>query len=417
MAIVRQSFDTQRIADISKKIDAEMHKIRFQEKIIPGQSVAITAGSRGIADIARVVQLVAANLKMAGAKPFIFPAMGSHGGATAKGQERLLAGFGITRSETGCPVRSSMEVDEIGHTADGLPVFVDRLARGADHLVVINRVKPHTKFEGPIESGMVKMMAVGMGKHKGAETVHRASVRFGMGHVVQSIGKVVLEKMPFLFGVGLVENACHQLAEIRFVSPDSLFEEEAGLLALARRKMARIPFSDIDLLIVDEMGKDISGTGMDTNITGVNRDILGGFSSLPRTKRLFVRDLTPQTGGNALGIGFADFTTARLVRKIDREKTTINCLAGISPEKGAIPLYFDTDRECLEAAVHCLGTPPPDALRIVHIRNTRYLENLSVSKAYQKEMNKNDTLEQISDWAQLSFDEQANLISPFGEAH
>jgi len=306
-----------------------------------------------------------------------------------------------------------MEVDEIGKTRDGLSVFLDRFARGADHIIVINRVKPHTKFEGPIESGLMKMMAIGMGKHTGARLYHQAAVGYGMTRVIETVGRVVMENAPVLCGLGLVENGYDRTAIIRAVLPENLAEAEKKLLDEARRRMARIPFADIDLLIIDEIGKNISGTGMDTNVTGVNRDILGTFNAEPRTRRLFVRDLTPETEGNALGIGFADFTTTRLVEKIDRQKTYINCLTGISPEKGAIPMHFETDRECIEAAIHCLGMVTPETLRIVHIRNTLSLETLNVSRAYLPEIQRNNALEIIGKWQPMAFGADGNLITPF----
>jgi len=409
VAQIKQTFDPDRIDDVREAVFRELERVGVSQKVKPGQTVAITAGSRGIADIAEVTKALVDFIKTCGAAPFIFPSMGSHAGATAIGQASLLNSLGINESSMGCPIRSSMETVEIDRTQDGLPVFIDRCAWEADSVMVVNRIKPHTKFEGPIESGLMKMMAIGMGKQKGAEQCHQASIRLGMSRVIETVGAKMMEKLPLLCGLGLVENGYDQLAIIRALKPDDFFEGEKELLVRARHKMARIPFAEIDLLIVDEMGKNISGTGMDTNVTGVNRDILGSFSAEPRTKRLFVRDLTPETGGNALGIGLAHFTTTGLVEKIDREKTYINCLAGISPEKGAIPMYFDTDRECIEAAINCLGINSTDALRLVHIRNTLSLEKLVVSKAYAEEIEKNDSLTVISDWYPLPIDATGNM--------
>ena len=409
VAQIKQTFDPDRIDDVREAVFRELERVGVSQKVKPGQTVAITAGSRGIADIAEVTKALVDFIKTCGAAPFIFPSMGSHAGATAIGQASLLNSLGINESSMGCPIRSSMETVEIDRTQDGLPVFIDRCAWEADSVMVVNRIKPHTKFKGPIESGLMKMMAIGMGKQKGAEQCHQASIRLGMSRVIETVGAKMMEKLPLLCGLGLVENGYDQLAIIRALKPDDFFEGEKELLVRARHKMARIPFAEIDLLIVDEMGKNISGTGMDTNVTGVNRDILGSFSAEPRTKRLFVRDLTPETGGNALGIGLAHFTTTGLVEKIDREKTYINCLAGISPEKGAIPMYFDTDRECIEAAINCLGINSTDALRLVHIRNTLSLEKLVVSKAYAEEIEKNDSLTVISDWYPLPIDATGNM--------
>lgn len=413
MALIRQSFDSECIADIPAAVFSEMERIGIPDKVQKGQSVAITAGSRGIANMDVVLRAIVASLARLDAEPFIFPAMGSHGGATATGQKDLLAGYGITEETMGCPIISEMEADEIGESSDRLPVFLDRSAHLSDHIIVVNRVKPHTKFEGPIESGLMKMMAIGMGKHLGAKLYHQASVPLGMNRVIETIGLEVMDKAPVLCGIGLVENGYDDTAIVRAVLPDNLVEEEEKLLIEARGRMARIPFPDIDLLIIDEMGKNISGTGMDTNVTGVNRDILGTFSSEPRTRRLFVRDLTPESEGNALGVGFADFTTTRLVDKIDRKKTYINCLTGISPEKGAIPIYYDTDRECVDAAIHTLGMVSTEELRIVHIKNTLSLEKLSVSKALLPQIQENSSIEIVGSWQPLQFDGNDHLRSPF----
>jgi len=252
-----------------------------------------------------------------------------------------------------------------------------------------------------------------MGKHHGAELYHKASTRFGMKRVIETVGLVVMDKSPILCGVGTVENGYDETAIIRAMPPERLVQEEKDLLSEARQRMARIPFSDIDLLVIDEMGKNISGTGMDTNVTGVNRDFFEHFDTEPRTKRLFVRDLTPETEGNAVGIGLADFTTTRLVNKIDREKTYINCLTGISPEKGAIPIYFDTDKQCLEAAFDCLGMINPEEACVVYIRNTLTLDRMYVSKAYLPEIGKRDDLEIIDQWKPMPFGPDNNLASPF----
>lgn len=413
MALVEQTFDAEQVADIPATVQAELDRIGIRNSIRKGQSVAISAGSRGITDIAAVVRAVVDVVKSYGGSPFVFPGMGTHAGATAEGQQGLLARYGITAAGMGCPIRATMDVDVIGQTPDGLPVRIDRFANQADHIIVLNRVKPHTKFEGPIGSGLMKMMTIGMGKKTGAQFYHNAFLRFGMRRVIETVGQTVMANAKILCGLGLVENAYDQTAILRAALPADLLETEKGLLVEARRRMARIPFPDIDLLIVDEMGKNVSGTGMDTNVTGVNRDILGTFTSEPRTRRLFVRDLTPETEGNAVGIGLADFTTRRLVDKIDYHKTYVNCLAGISPEKGAVPIHFETDRECIDAAIHCLGMIAPEDLRIVHIRNTMCLGRLHLSRAYLADIEANDALRVTGNWRPMSFGDDGNLVSPF----
>lgn len=351
------------------------------DRIKPGDSVAITAGSRSIGGLVPILAGLVAALKSVHAAPFIVPAMGSHGGATDEGQANLLAGLGITEASVGAPVRSSMDTVVLGRTQDGLAVHCDRLAAGADWVLAVNRVKAHTKFKGRIESGIMKMIAVGLGKHAGAAALHKSAVRVGMERAITSIARMSLSKVRFLGGVGIVEDAYAAPHTVAAFPPETLEDGEAGLLELAKRLAPKIPFDDVDLLIVDAIGKDVSGTGMDVNVTGRNRDILGDFSTTPRVKRIFVRDLTPDTAGNALGIGFADFTTDRLVANMDYQKTVINALTGLSPEKAAVPIHFATDAACLAAALDSLGDWIPETVRIVRIRDTKRLSRILVSQA------------------------------------
>lgn len=340
MARVSQTFDGQKIEDIPATVTREMATLNLNAKIQKGDVVAITAGSRGIVDIDIILRTVVENLKKLGVRPFIFPAMGSHGGATDQGQLKVLEDLGITEATMGCPIRSSMKVVYLGDASDGYPINVDKNAAGSDHIVVVNRVKAHTKFEGPIESGLMKMMAIGMGKHKGAEYYHKAAVKLTFQRIVEKVGLEVIQRMPVLFGLGIVENAYHNTCSIKALPPEKILEGEKRLLKISKERMARLPFDEIDILVIDRIGKDISGTGMDTNVTGRNRDILGDFLSTPRVKRLFVRDLTPDTGGNAIGIGFADFTTARAVRKMDLKKNIHQLPYGHQPGKRCDPHLF-----------------------------------------------------------------------------
>ncbi len=413
MAKVRQNFDKQQLADIGSEIRKEMASMQLQRKVRPGETVAITGGSRGIANIDMILREVVSEFKKIEARPFIFPAMGSHGGATDQGQIKVLENLGITETSMGCPIRSCMEVKYLGDAGDGYPIYVDKYASQADHIVVVNRIKAHTKFEGPVESGLMKMMAIGMGKHKGAEYYHSAAVRLTFQRIVENVGLEVIRRCPILFGLGIVENAYHQTCIIKALEPGSILEGEKELMAVSRKLMARLPFDRMDVLIIDEIGKDVSGTGMDTNVTGRNRDILGDFSAGPFIKRIFVRDLTRSTKGNANGIGLADFTTTRLVAKMDRHKTYVNCLTAISPEKGAIPMYFDTDREALTACFSTIGDIRSEQLRMVHIKNTLELDTISVSKAFENEIKAKPGLELLEPWSDLRFDSNDNLISPF----
>jgi len=413
MALVRQSFDPQCIENVFGEVDRELDGLQLARYLKPGATVAVTAGSRGIANIDVITRAVIEKLKGLGVSPFLFPAMGSHGGATADGQVQLLSHFGINETSMGCPIRSTMEVVHLDDAGDGYPLYIDKYAHEADHIVVINRIKPHTKFEGRIESGLMKMMAIGMGKHIGAQYYHRAAVQLTFGRIVETVGREIISRCRILFGLGIVENAYDKTCRIRAFRPERIEEGEKELLAYAKSRMARLPFDDLDILVVDEIGKNISGTGMDTNVTGRNRDIVGTFTSTPRIKRIFVRDLTDQTDGNAVGIGFADFTTTRAVNKMDRHKTYINTLTAISPEKAAIPMYFDTDREALDACLNTIGNIPAEAARIVHIRNTMDLSQIAVSRALENEIVRSPRLALVTPWQPIAMDSQGNIFSPF----
>ncbi len=410
MIRLRQAFDRTMVTDIPGAVLAELKKLSLEKRVGPGQRIALTGGSRGVANIALILKTVVGYLKSIGARPFIFPAMGSHGGATAEGQTAMLAHYDITETRTGAPVLSSMDAVEISRTRDGVPVFIDRNALEADGIIVINRIKPHTKFKAPIESGLMKMMAIGMGKQKGADYYHKAAIQYTFPRIIVDAGREVLKKAPILCGLGLVENGYDQTAVVAALLPDELEEREKELLVAAKKMMPRLPFNEIDLLIIDEMGKDISGTGIDPNVTGRNRDILGVFPHPVNVKRLFVMDLTPASDGNANGIGFADVTTKRLVDKIDRVSTYMNCITAISIEKAAIPMHFETDRECIGVALGSVGLIPPKRSRIVRIKNTLQLDEVEVSEIYKDEISDRRDLEILEGPRCLPFDARGNLV-------
>jgi len=413
MCILKQTFDKAKLENIPTTIINELDKVGVNLKVKAGEKVGITAGSRGVANIATITKTVVDYIKALGAKPYILPCMGSHGGATAEGQIKVLEGYGITEETMGCPIRSTMEVEVIGNNNDGLSIFLDKYALEADHLIVINRVKLHTKFEGPVESGLMKMMAVGMGKRHGADLYHKACVQYGMNRVIGTVGLVVMEKSPILCGLGIVENAYDQTTIIKAFSPNELLEGEKKLLKVVRMSMATLPFDDIDILLIDEIGKDISGTGMDTNVIGINRDILGTFASTPRVKRCVVFDLSKNSKGNAAGIGLAHYTTTRLVEKMDRISTYMNCLTAIAPEKAAIPMYFDTDKECIDAALNTIGLIEPTEAKIIHIKNTLHIEKVAVSQGYAKDLEDRIDLRIIKTWFNFPLDNKGNLLSLF----
>ncbi len=406
---IRQTFDRTSVRNIPEAVREELVKLHLKNIIKPEDRVAITAGSRGISHIALILKTIVESLKDLGAKPFLFPAMGSHGGATAEGQVALLKHYQITEENIGAPILSSMEAVEIGETELGIPVYIDRNAFQADHIIVVNRIKPHTKFKGPVESGLMKMMAIGMGKQKGADLSHKAAIHYGFPKIIEGASRVVLRRAPILLGLGIIENGYDETARIVGLSPEEIESREKDLLSQARQMMPKLPFNQIDLLIVDEMGKDISGVGMDPNVTGRNRDLTGTFPHPTNVKRLFVRNLTEGAHGNAIGIGLADLTTKRLVEKIDFQAMYMNCTTAISLEKASIPMSFDTDEEAIRVGLGSIGLTPPDRARIVRIRNTLHLDEVEVSEVYWDELIGRSDLEILEGPYPMRFDPQGNL--------
>ncbi|MGB9441705.1 MAG: DUF362 domain-containing protein [Desulfobacterales bacterium] len=405
---IRQRFADAKVKDIRETVRSELDRLSWSA-IQPGHRVAITAGSRGIANIAEILGAIVEFLKSLDADPFLFPAMGSHGGATDAGQIAMLEQLGVTEASVKVPIISSMETEEIGFSEDSVPVYMDKNALAADHIVVVNRIKSHTKFKAPIESGLMKMMAIGMGKLKGAELYHKAAVQHTFFKIITDAARLVLTKAPVICAVGILENAYGQTAKIKAIKNVDIENKEKELLLESKKMMAKLPFNEIDLLIIDEMGKDISGVGIDPNITGRNRDMLGVFPHPTKVKRLFVRDLTKRSKGNATGIGLADITTKRLVDKIDFTATYKNCITGISLEKGAVPMYFENDREAIAVALGSIGLIPAAQSKIVRIKNTLQVDTAEVSEAYAEMFQRRSDLEIISGPNAMVFDGENNL--------
>jgi hypothetical protein len=410
MVRVRQSFPRPRVADIAAAVRQALSAA--SPPIKRGDRVAVGAGSRGIANIATIVRATVDHLKTLGAQPFVFPAMGSHGGATAEGQLSVLAHYGITEAGMGCPLRATMDVVQVGE-ALGLPVWLDRLAAEADWIGLVNRVKPHTDFKGTIESGLFKMLTIGLGKQKGAAQCHRANVQHGYETVITAVGREMLAKARIAFGLGVVENGYDETAKIQAFTPADLETGERALLKDARDWMMRLPFSPIDVLIVEEMGKNISGSGMDTNVIGRPTNPFEQFPAEPKILWIVVLDLTGESYGNATGIGNADFTTRRLVDKIDMKATLINCLTACAPGGAKIPATFDTDREAIEAALDAIGLTPPERARVIRIKNTLVLGEVEVSAAFLPEIEKREDLTVVGDARQFGFDAAGTLL-PLG---
>ena len=408
---IRQKADPPTLENVEQEVHRLLKQFELSKRVRRGERIGITAGSRGIRDKSKVLRILVEHLKNLGTLPFIIPCMGSHGGATAKGQVKLLESLGITEDTVGAPILSSMDVKEIGWTKFGTPVLVDKNLCEMDKIIVVNRIKPHTDFKGEFESGLIKMMAIGMGKHQGALMAHRLTIKHGFPEVLLEFGTIVLQKMPILCGIGIVENQYDRTAFVEVVKPEEWLEREKVLLRKARELMPMLPFDLLDLLIVDEMGKDISGSGMDTNVIGRLSFIGSPKPTKPKIIRIFVRDLSEESHGNASGIGMADYTTRRLVEKIDYPATNINCMTSMGPEDARIPIFFETDREALDAAYQTSGVLQARDFRILWIKNTLELEYLFASEVFLRETKTNPNLEVLSDLSPIPFDEKGNLLS------
>jgi hypothetical protein len=336
--------------------------------------------------------------------------MGSHGGGTAEGQRGIVEGYGITEEYVGAPIRSSMETVIIDETPQGIPVHFDRHAHGADHVVVAGRVKPHTGFVGEIESGLHKMMLIGLGKHEGAKVYHRAITDYSWLEIVRAVADSVLRKCKVVCGVGIVENAYDETALIAAVPPQEFLRREKELLVSAKEWMPRLPFKKVDLLIVDELGKNISGSGMDTNVVGRKfNDHRATDQDSVAVKTIFVRGLTEATHGNACGLGMAEFTNDRTIAAVDRRVTAINAITGGHAPSASLPISLATDREVLEAAFPTIGLTPPERARVLHISNTLHLAELLASEAFLPLIESREDLEVLEDPREMEFDEENNL--------
>ena len=407
MLRVRQSFPRPRVHDIPRAVGETLARAGLT--VGRGDTVAIGAGSRGVANIAVIVGAAVRWLRDMGARPFVFPAMGSHGGGTADGQLDVLAHYGITERTMDCPVRATMEVVQVGE-ALGMPVWLDRHAAEADAIGVVNRVKPHTDFKGEIESGLFKMMTIGLGKYRGAVQYHRMNVSHGYEKVITAVGREMLAKARIGFGLAILENGYDETAHVEAFRPGELEAGERRLLKQAREWMMRLPFRAIDVLVVEEMGKNISGSGMDTNVIGRPSNPHEPFPTDQKILWVVVLDLTENSYGNAVGIGNADFTTRRLVDKIDMKPTLINAITACAPNGAKVPATFDTDREAVETALACIGLTTPDRARVVRIKNTLTLGEVEVSEAYADEVRRRPDLEVLAEPVPLAFDAAGQLI-------
>jgi len=412
LLLVRQKFPDRHIPDVVAEVRLQLAASPFAGRLKPGSRVAIGVGSRGIHNIAAMVRAAVEYWKEAGMHPFLFPAMGSHGAASAEGQADVLAHYGITEAAMGCPLVSQLEVVSLGKTADGIEAFMDKVAYASDGVMLIGRVKWHTDFAGKIESGLFKMMAIGLGKFAGAQRYHAYAYRLGLEHVIRSVGRQVLKSGKILGGLAILEDANHNTAKIDAVPVEIMEQREEENLALVKSWMAKVPM-DLDILVLDEIGKNISGAGMDTKV--VNRGVNGEYNpwpGIPRFERIFIRDLSELTYNSAVGLGMADVVTDRLVNRTDWTPTIINSLTANTPAAIRTPVHFPTDRECLERFIPTVGKLDLAQVTIGWIRNTMELGRLGLSENLRAAVEANSALE-IEAITDFEFDGDGNLISPF----
>ncbi len=406
MVRVSQRFAGDALENVDSAVRGELARPEIRGNIAKGMRIALAVGSRGMDLLVPIVAALAAELRALGAEPFIVPAMGSHGGATAEGQTALLAGLGVTEESAGCPILSSMETVKLGELPNGLPVLMDANAMGADGIVPLNRIKPHTGFSSEIESGVVKMLSIGLGKHLGAASCHSLGYEH-MGRNIVEMARIKLEKTPVLFGVATVENAYDKVARIVALSPASMIEDEAKLLLEAKANMPRILFDPIDVLIVDRMGKEYSGTGMDPNITGRANTPYVRVSQ--KTGRMAVLDLSDKSKGNAAGMGLADVTTQRLFDKFNREATYINHLTSTVLSGGMLPLVMASDRLAVQSLLKTCNILDPAAIRTVRIRNTLHIDEIYISESLLPEAEQNPNVTIMGKAEDWPFDAAGNL--------
>jgi hypothetical protein len=409
MAPVRQVFRDNALQDVEAALRNEIARPEIAATLKPGARIALAVGSRGLADLPLLVRTIVDELRRRGAEPFIVPSMGSHGGATAEGQTGVLRALGVTEDSAGCAIRSSMETVVIGTLPNGLPVPMDRIAFEADGIVVLNRVKAHTSFSGPVESGLMKMVAIGLGKQKGADACHSQGY-VHMARNVIDMAKYKLERAPFLFGIATIENGYDRICKVSAVLPSSMHEEEIQLLLESKSNMPSILFTPLDVLVVDQMGKEFSGTGMDPNITG--RAATPYVKTSQSVSKMVVLDLTARSHGNAAGLGLADLCTRRLFEKIDYEATYANVITSTVLLGAKIPVMMPNDRLAIQTAVKTCNVAQPDHVRLVRIPNTLHLEHIEISEGLLEEADRHSQVEILGAARDWNFDAEGNLRAP-----
>ncbi|MBS3787599.1 DUF2088 domain-containing protein [Candidatus Bipolaricaulota bacterium] len=399
---ITQSVPDPTVDDLEDKIREQLASTELKKRIFSGDKVAIAVGSRGIDRFSEVVETLVDRLKELGTRPFIVPAMGSHGGATAEGQKEILHGYGINEGNVGAPIKSSMETVKIAETDTGVPVFFDKISYEADAVIVVNRVKVHTDFQGELESGIHKMMAIGLGKHKGAASLHENG--FGVfSELIPEVGQIILNKAPVRLGVGLLENGHDHLCDVKAWDPEDVKHGEKKMLERQKDLMPQLPFDGIDILVVEKMGKDISGSGMDTNVLGRVKE------ARPDIELVIVLDLTEETHGNATGIGLADITTERLFNMFDPGSTYTNHITAQNIDMAKLPMVLPSDLFAIKTALKTLDKEPQEA-KIVRIQDTLHIMELEISEGLISEAEGQTKVSTTSDLHELQFDNEGCLI-------
>ena len=403
---VSQTFDNTKLDDVEGDLNQKLIYKNIKDKIKPGMKIAITGGSRGISSYKELMKTIVSFVKKCGATPFIVPSMGSHGGGTSEGQENMLKKLGITKESVGCEIISSMDVVEVGRTSKDLPVYIDKNAANADGIILLNRVKLHTSFRGKYESGLIKMMAIGLAKRKGADMTHFLRYE-NMAENLVEVGKIAINNLNIICGVASIENGYNEVEDVFVLNKDEILQEEPKILEKSKRLMPRIYLDDIDVLIVHEIGKNISGTGVDTNIVG--RFHTNAASGGPNTVKLGFLDISEKSGGNGNGMGLADFVSKKFFRKIDFESTYINAITSTEPNSVKLPLVLDNDKYVFQGCVKLCGVKNIQDIKLVIINNTKELDEIYMSKsAFENTVDKSKVKKE-SELFDIPFDDEGNL--------
>lgn len=405
---ISQVFENKKIDNVTGKVIQELEKINFGKKIKPGMQIGITVGSREINNLDLIIKTVIQEVKKCGGSPFIIAAMGSHGGATVEGQLSILASYGITEEKMGVPIKATIETIEIGKLENGLPVHFNKIVNSLDGLIIVNRIKVHTSFKSDIESGLCKMLAVGLGGHRGASLVHSLGIK-GLSDYMVKFEEVIIQKVPILCGIGILENSYDKTYKIVSANPEDFKKVDRKLLKECKRILPRLPVLDIDLLIIEQIGKNISGTGMDTNVVGGITEFPKGTFSPPKIKEIMLLDITPESHGNAHGVGLATAITKKLYDKIDFQATYINSITSGFLYKSRIPMIFTTEEEAFKTCLSVLGNLPGTKARIIIIKNTLKLDEMYISEPIWEEIKDRKNISSLGNLEELKFNNEGRL--------